>query len=82
MRVSTVSPSYAAEAVSDPEFGFGLEGVLQNKGAYFRGILNGADYSEWNPTTDKLIAATYTPGRIEGKSICKSDLLQDQVSAA
>ena len=30
--VSTVSPSYAAEALSDPDYGFGLEGVLQKQG--------------------------------------------------
>ena len=65
--VSTVSPTYAAEALSDPDFGFGLEGVLQEKGAYFRGILNGADYSEWNPATDSLIAAKYSPDDLDGK---------------
>jgi starch synthase len=75
--VSTVSPHYAAEALSDPDFGFGLEGVLQKKGAYFRGILNGADYSEWNPAIDKLIAATYTPARLDGKQICKTALLKE-----
>jgi starch synthase len=74
--VSTVSPNYAAEATSDPDYGFGLEGVLQRKGAHFRGILNGADYSAWNPAIDKLIAATYTPGRLKGKSVCKGDLLK------
>jgi starch synthase len=73
---NTVSPTYAAEAVSDPDFGFGLEGVLQQKGARFRGILNGADYAEWNPAADKLIAATYTPSRLAGKSVCKGDLLK------
>ena len=73
---STVSPTYAAEATGDPDYGFGLEGVLRKKGAHFRGILNGADYSEWNPAIDKLIATTYTPSRLEGKSVCKSDLLK------
>jgi starch synthase len=73
---STVSPTYAAEAIGDPDYGFGLEGVLRHKGARFRGILNGADYSEWNPATDKMIAATYTPSRLEGKSACKNDLLK------
>ncbi|HVN28680.1 MAG TPA: glycogen/starch synthase [Candidatus Binataceae bacterium] len=74
--VGTVSPTYAAEATSDPDFGFGLEGVLRNKGAMFRGILNGADYLEWNPAIDKMIAATYTPSRLAGKSACKTDLLK------
>ena len=74
--VSTVSPTYAAEALSDPDFGFGLEGVLQAKGAYFRGILNGADYSEWNPATDSLIAAKYSPDNLDGKKACKGELLK------
>jgi starch synthase len=73
---STVSPSYAAEATNDPDYGFGLEGVLRRKGALFRGILNGADYLEWNPASDKMIAATYGPARLTGKSACKTDLLK------
>ena len=47
--VSTVSPTYAREVSSEPSFGFGLEGVLRAKGSRFVGILNGADYNEWNP---------------------------------
>ena len=58
---STVSPTYAREITSDPELGFGLEGVLRDKGENFVGILNGADYDEWNPARDREIAATYTP---------------------
>jgi starch synthase len=71
---STVSPAYAREVTADPELGFGLEGVLRNKGARFIGILNGADYDEWNPATDTMIAATYEPGRPEGKRACVSSL--------
>jgi starch synthase len=73
---STVSPTYAAEATSDPDYGFGLEGVLRGKGARFRGILNGADYSEWNPAADQMIAAAFGPNRLNGKSACKGDLLK------
>ena len=71
---STVSPTYAREVSSDPEFGFGLEGVLRHKGDRFVGILNGADYIEWDPATDPLIAARYTPRDREGKAICRSAL--------
>jgi starch synthase len=67
---STVSPSYAREVTADSELGFGLEGVLRHKGARFIGILNGADYGEWNPATDATIAAHYEPGRPEGKRAC------------
>jgi len=71
---STVSPTYAREVSSDPELGFGLEGVLRSKGSRFVGILNGADYTEWNPAIDPMIAANYTPARREGKAVCRRAL--------
>ena len=67
---STVSPAYAHEVTTDPELGFGLEGVLRDKGENFVGILNGADYDEWDPATDRAIAATYTPAKPDGKRAC------------
>ncbi len=71
---STVSPTYAREVSSDPELGFGLEGVLRHKGNRFVGILNGADYTEWDPAIDPMIAAKYTPARREGKAVCRRAL--------
>lgn len=70
---STVSPSYARE-VTTPEFGFGIEGVIAHKGAKFVGILNGADYSRWNPGADQTIARRYTPAHPNGKRVCVKDL--------
>src|SRR3989449_10826190 len=40
------------------------------------GILNGVDYDAWNPATDKLIPANYTPENHKGKEICKKSLLE------
>ncbi len=74
--VSTVSPTYAREVSSDPSYGFGLEGVLREKGSRFVGILNGADYHEWNPATDQHIAQRYTPDQPAGKSVCARALRQ------
>jgi starch synthase len=71
---STVSPTYAREVTSDPALGFGMEGVLRSRGDRFVGILNGADYREWNPSTDAMIAAKYAPRRPAGKRLCKSNL--------
>jgi starch synthase len=71
---STVSPTYASEIRGDPAYGFGLEGVLRAKGSHFVGILNGADYNEWNPATDGRIAARYTPEDPSGKALCAIDL--------
>jgi starch synthase len=74
---STVSPSYAQEIAHDPAFGFGLEGVFRAKGDHFLGILNGADYDEWDPAKDDLIAAHYTPRNPEAKQACRRTLLEE-----
>jgi len=76
--VNTVSQGYAAETRTSLG-GYGLDTYLNRKGDDYRGILNGADYSQWNPETDKLIPANYSIYDLKGKSICKSSL-QDSMS--
>ena len=72
--VNTVSPTYARE-ITTPEFGCGLEGLLGSIGGKLSGILNGCDYTEWDPSIDKDIAATYAPATVfEKKPLCKADL--------
>lgn len=70
---TTVSPTYARE-VRTPEHGCGLQGVLQEKGGRFIGILNGVDYSVWDPKVDSFIVANYSPDSLEGKLECKREL--------
>ena len=72
-EVNTVSRGYRNEILT-PEFGFGLEGVLQEKGERLSGILNGVDYTIWNPETDTLIHANYSHENLLGKAKCKTDL--------
>jgi starch synthase len=72
--VSTVSKKYAQE-IQTAEFGFGLEGVLRDRSATLAGILNGVDYKEWSPQTDKFIASNFPPSDLAGKARCKQDLL-------
>ncbi len=72
--ISTVSPTYAAE-IQTPEYGCGLDGVLRARQSVLTGILNGADYSQWNPATDPHIAARYSAEELAGKRACKQDLL-------
>lgn len=57
--ITTVSPTYARELM-DPEFGMGLEGLLQHRSHDLSGILNGIDTDVWNPATDKHLTSTYT----------------------
>ena len=72
--LSTVSRRYAKE-IQTPEYGAGLEGVIAQRGDRLVGILNGVDYSIWNPETDSLIAQKYSAQNLEGKKACKKDLL-------
>ena len=73
--ISTVSPRYAAE-IQTPEFGERFDGLLRARRNDLFGILNGVDYDEWNPETDKHITATYSPADLSGKLECKRDLLR------
>ena len=72
--ITTVSRKYSQE-IQSIEYGFGLEGVLRNRASTVTGILNGVDYGEWSPQTDKFIAAKYSPDNLTGKVKCKHDLL-------
>jgi starch synthase len=72
--VTTVSKKYSQE-IQTTEYGFGLEGVLRNRAATVSGILNGVDYDEWSPETDRFIGAKFSPQDLSGKLKCKQDLL-------
>ncbi len=73
--LTTVSRKYAQE-IQTPEYGCGLEGVIQKRGERLVGILNGVDYAAWSPESDSFIAAKYSARNLEGKKTCKTDLLE------
>jgi len=72
--ITTVSHKYAEE-IQTAEFGEQLDGVLKIRAADLRGILNGADYSRWDPAADRNLAAHYSAADLEGKQTCRADLL-------
>jgi starch synthase len=74
--ITTVSKKYSQE-IQTAEYGFGLEGVLRARSGTVTGILNGVDYNEWSPQTDKFIVARYSPEDLSGKAKCKQDLLAE-----
>ena len=57
--ITTVSPSYARE-IRTPEFGMGLEGLLNGRAGALHGIVNGIDTDIWNPETDPHLAVQYS----------------------
>jgi starch synthase len=72
--LTTVSRKYAEE-IQTPEFGEKLDATLRGRAADLRGILNGVDYTQWDPATDGYLAAHYTPEDLTGKRECRADLL-------
>ena len=74
--LTTVSPSYARE-IQDPEFGLGMEGVLQKRAKDLYGILNGVDYDSWSPEKDPDIPYPYDMDRTGEKAKNKGALLYE-----
>jgi starch synthase len=73
--ISTVSKGYSEEILT-PAFGCGMDGILKTRSSDIYGIVNGVDYTVWNPEIDPHIACTYTDETLEKKAVCKKDLMQ------
>lgn len=73
---NAVSHGYADEILT-PQFGHGLEGVVQDRRDALRGVLNGIDYDEWNPASDKYLTCPYDIGNMYGKAVCKHALQEE-----
>lgn len=74
--ISTVSRGYAREILTT-EYGCGLEGLLRVRKNELYGIVNGVDYSVWNPKTDRFIKAGYDENNLQNKLKCKKNLLSE-----
>lgn len=74
-RITTVSPTYAAE-ICTPEAGMGLDGLLRHRAGALSGILNGIDTSVWNPATDPRIASRFGPDDMGARAANKTALQQ------
>lgn len=74
--IGTVSPTYAKEILS-PEKGFGLDGLLRKYSFKLSGILNGVDYSQWDPQIDPFVARRYSIRSLDQKIKNKQKLFAD-----
>jgi starch synthase len=73
--VTTVSPRYAREIRNTP-LGMGLQRILGVHSRKFGGILNGIDYSVWNPEVDAHLARRYSAATLHDKYANKEALRQ------
>lgn len=71
--ITTVSKKYAQE-IQTKEYGFGLDDHIKAHSYKLYGILNGVDYTKWNPKIDKYIVKNYDIDNMDGKKECKKDL--------
>ena len=66
-RITTVSPTYAAEILTS-EGSMGLGEVLNHRAAALTGILNGIDTALWNPATDVHLASRFSATDIAARA--------------
>ena len=72
-KINAVSPHYAYELLT-PLGSHAMFNELKRRETDVSGILNGCDYSQWDPTTDPHIAANYDHSNLEAKVECKRSL--------
>lgn len=75
--VSTVSPTYAQE-ITEPALGCGLDSILKSRGDDLFGIVNGVDYSQWDPNADQHLPQNYSVSDWDqGKAVCKRAIQEE-----
>src|SRR6266853_5762505 len=75
-KITTVSEHYRRE-IETPAGGHGLDAVLRENAHRLSAILHGADYTRWNPASDRLLPARYDAKRVRGKQVCREALLKE-----
>lgn len=76
--VTTVSDTYAEE-IKTKFYGEGLDGLLRARSGDLRGIVNGIDYEEFNPETDKYIVKPYNAVNFRKEKVKNKRALQEEL---
>ena len=71
--LTTVSKGYSRE-IQTERYGCGMHGILQERSADLRGIVNGIEVETWNPATDPHLPANYDASDMSGKAECRRAL--------
>ncbi len=74
-KIVAVSPRYAQE-IQTEEFGCGLDWSLREHSNKIVGILNGIDYSIYNPKTDESLVKQFDLDTVENKLACKKEICE------
>ena len=76
--VTTVSNTYAEEVKTD-FYGEGLQGLLRAREGELKGIVNGIDYTDFNPESNPLIFNNYTVDNFRKEKIKNKRALQKEL---
>lgn len=76
--ITTVSDTYAEE-IKTPFYGEGLDGLLKARSGDLRGIVNGIDYDEYDPSKDNYIDYKYNAKNFRKEKIKNKKVLQKQL---
>jgi starch synthase len=68
----TISGKSQKEELKNSLCGFGMDNILQERASDLNGIMNGIDYSGWDPSKDPNISLNYSADDLSGKSSCKA----------
>lgn len=79
--ITTVSDTYSEE-IKTPFFGEGMDGLLRARSGDLRGIVNGIDYEDFNPATDKYIDHNYDAANFRKEKIKNKRALQAELGLA
>ena len=77
-KVTTVSSTYSEE-IKMPFYGERLDGLMNARSNSLLGIVNGIDYEDFNPETDKHIAKNYTVENFRKEKIKNKTALQEEL---
>lgn len=75
-KINAVSPNYANELLT-PLGSHNLYNEFQARKNDVSGILNGCDYSNWDPATDAFLPKNYDVNDRSGKLVCKEKIQQE-----
>ena len=75
-RLCTVSPTYAEE-IKTPFYGENMDGLLRARENTLGGILNGLDYTIFDPSTDRFLTHHFDAETLEEKRLCKRALQKE-----
>lgn len=76
--ITTVSDTYAEE-IKTPFYGENLDGLLRARAGDLRGIVNGIDYEDFNPASDKYIEHNYNAVNFRKEKIKNKRALQAEL---